>query len=554
MPARPGTRPDRPRQVGDVDGCAGRATARPATDPGASGGCAELAERRRVGAAPCDGDRCEPVAVAARKTRRVGARRAARALSAIVSSTGWRSVGELDDDPQDLGGRRLLLQRLGQLAVARLAAPRTGGRSRWRSRPGRRTSPAARSGCSVNGRDLGPADRDHADRRALAQQRHGEDRAEARCAARARAGRELRAPACSVVRRGRSRRSSDRAAGDRCRGSSGRTSSPTRPIGDRRRDGAATHEADLALDAEDDARRAPRTGARRSRRSASSTGWRSVGELEMTRRISPVAVCCSSASVSSRLRACSSANSRAFSIAITAWSAKVSSKVDLPVGERRWPRSARTAIAPIGIAIAQHRHGDDGCGTSTASAPRPARTRESASTSGVVHDGGARASPGLRRVPRVRRSGNARRVASTALADARGRPRLELARRRRGRPARSGLRQSRAGALRDRVEHRLEVGRRARDDAQDLAGGGLLLQRLGEVAVARLQLLEQPDVLDGDDRLVRERLQQRDLLVGERPSASPGVQDDGSDGRAARAGSGRRGRSRSPAPSTARRS
>ena len=34
----------------------------------------------------------------------------------------------------------------------------------------------------------------------------------------------------------------------------------------------------------------------------SSTGWTSVGELEMTRRISPVAVCCSRASVSSRLR------------------------------------------------------------------------------------------------------------------------------------------------------------------------------------------------------------------------------------------------------------
>ena len=31
---------------------------------------------------------------------------------------------------------------------------------------------------------------------------------------------------------------------------------------------------------------------------ASKTGWRSVGELEMTRRISAVAVCCSSASVS----------------------------------------------------------------------------------------------------------------------------------------------------------------------------------------------------------------------------------------------------------------
>ena len=39
---------------------------------------------------------------------------------------------------------------------------------------------------------------------------------------------------------------------------------------------------------------------------ASMTGWRSVGELAITRRISPVAVCCSSDSVSSRFRASSS--------------------------------------------------------------------------------------------------------------------------------------------------------------------------------------------------------------------------------------------------------
>ena len=51
---------------------------------------------------------------------------------------------------------------------------------------------------------------------------------------------------------------------------------------------------------------------------ASKTGWTSVGELEMTRRISAVAVCCSSASLVSL-------NRRAFWIAITAWSAKVRS-------------------------------------------------------------------------------------------------------------------------------------------------------------------------------------------------------------------------------------
>ena len=44
----------------------------------------------------------------------------------------------------------------------------------------------------------------------------------------------------------------------------------------------------------------------------------------------------------------------------------------------------------------------------------------------------------------------------------------------------------------------------------------LLLQRLGEIAVAFLQFLEQPHVLDGDHRLVGEGLEQRDLFFGKR--------------------------------------
>jgi hypothetical protein len=55
----------------------------------------------------------------------------------------------------------------------------------------------------------------------------------------------------------------------------------------------------------------------------SKTGWTSVGELAITFRISLVAVCCSSASVTARFLSSSSLNSRTFSIAITAWSAKV---------------------------------------------------------------------------------------------------------------------------------------------------------------------------------------------------------------------------------------
>ena len=57
---------------------------------------------------------------------------------------------------------------------------------------------------------------------------------------------------------------------------------------------------------------------------ASNTGCTSDGELAMTLRISAVAVCRSSASLVSL-------NRRTFSIAITAWSAKVFEQLDLLV-------------------------------------------------------------------------------------------------------------------------------------------------------------------------------------------------------------------------------
>src|SRR5215510_4169467 len=46
------------------------------------------------------------------------------------------------------------------------------------------------------------------------------------------------------------------------------------------------------------------------------------------------------------------------------------------------------------------------------------------------------------------------------------------------------------GPLRDRVEDRLGVGRRRGDSAQDLARRRLLLERLGQLAVPRLELVE----------------------------------------------------------------
>src|SRR5215472_6599724 len=67
----------------------------------------------------------------------------------------------------------------------------------------------------------------------------------------------------------------------------------------------------------------------------------------------------------------------------------------------------------------------------------------------------------------------------------------------------------------DRVEHRLNVGRRTGDYAQHLASRGLILKRLLKFALACLLRLEQPRVFDGDDGLVGEGLEYLNLLVGE---------------------------------------
>ena len=63
-------------------------------------------------------------------------------------------------------------------------------------------------------------------------------------------------------------------------------------------------------------------------------------------------------------------------------------------------------------------------------------------------------------------------------------------------------------ALGNRVKHRLNVRRRAGDDAQDFTRRRLLLQRL-------LEFLEQPHVLDGDHRLIGKGFEQLDLRRGE---------------------------------------
>ena len=81
---------------------------------------------------------------------------------------------------------------------------------------------------------------------------------------------------------------------------------------------------------------------------ARNTGSSSLGEREMTPSTSDVAVCCSSDSASSRVRCCSASNKRTFSIAITAWSAKVvTSSICLSVNGRTVLRCK--TMTPIGM-------------------------------------------------------------------------------------------------------------------------------------------------------------------------------------------------------------
>src|SRR6516165_2156665 len=78
-----------------------------------------------------------------------------------------------------------------------------------------------------------------------------------------------------------------------------------------------------------------------------------------------------------------------------------------------------------------------------------------------------------------------------------------------------------ASILGDGSQHRLNICRGSSDHAEDLACRGLLLQRLAKISGALTQLVEQARILDGDDGLIREGLDQRELLGGEGSNLRP---------------------------------
>src|SRR5215475_304204 len=73
-----------------------------------------------------------------------------------------------------------------------------------------------------------------------------------------------------------------------------------------------------------------------------------------------------------------------------------------------------------------------------------------------------------------------------------------------------------SSALYDCIEHRLHVRGRAANNAEHLGRCRLMLQRLAQFGVALLEFFEQPHILDGDNGLISEGFEKRDLFVSER--------------------------------------
>src|SRR3954452_8019065 len=78
-----------------------------------------------------------------------------------------------------------------------------------------------------------------------------------------------------------------------------------------------------------------------------------------------------------------------------------------------------------------------------------------------------------------------------------------------------------AGALHDGLEDGSHFGRRGRYHPQNVAAPSLVGESLREIARLRLQLIEQPDVFDGDHCLVSEGGYKLYLLVRKPPHRFP---------------------------------
>src|SRR5262249_48801033 len=71
------------------------------------------------------------------------------------------------------------------------------------------------------------------------------------------------------------------------------------------------------------------------------------------------------------------------------------------------------------------------------------------------------------------------------------------------------------GRLDKCIQHGLQIESRATDHLEHVGGGGLPLKGFAQLLGARLHLVEQPDILNCDHRLVGEGRDKIDLLLGE---------------------------------------
>ena len=195
----------------------------------------------------------------------------------------------------------------------------------------------------------------------------------------------------------------------------------------------------------------------------SNTGWTSVGELaddpqDLARRRLLL-----ERSVSSLLRASSSVNRRTFSIGDHRLVGERLEQLDLLVGERPALRCAPMAIAPIGVTFAQHRNRQDAAEAHGRAARSRPRTAGSVEHVRDLHDGARSGSPARTADRSSARAGNtpperARRPPGSTLWCA---ARCSSSPSNRKTDAIAGAAQPHR-ARRDGVEHRLDVGRRAR--------------------------------------------------------------------------------------------
>ena len=218
---------------------------------------------------------------------------------------------------------------------------------------------------------------------------------------------------------------------------------------------------------------------------------------------------CWLATSSSRLFSSTCWNSRAFSIATADWLGERLKQVDDPARRTRPAPCGGSRACRTMRCLAHQRHADRDAWTRSArGSPRARGTactaapRRTARPTRRAHHRSAHASG------RNSTICSAEHLVGSSLDELAARPR----------PARRSCRSrpGPAGSRGRRWSRALPGGPATRDRLADLAQCRAARRPTLSCAVRVLQLLEQPGVFDGDDRLVRERLHQRDLAIRER--------------------------------------